>query len=129
MLKTVKATIAGVSAAAMLAASSIVAVPTAAQAETGFYGDAQLLQVRHRGDNWRKYHGKRHYKRYHRDNDDFPSGLFFGLAAGALLGSALSQPNYGGVRDWDAYCSRKFRSYKPWTGTYTGYDGYQHRCP
>jgi hypothetical protein len=108
MLKTIKATIASLSAAAMLATSALVAVP-AAQAETGYYGDAQLMLVDHRDNwKWKKYGGKHHFKRHH-DHDDFPSGIFFGLAAGALLGSALAQPHYG-VRDWDAYCSRKFRN-------------------
>jgi hypothetical protein len=133
MLKSMKATIAGLSTAAMLATSTLVAVP-AAQAETGYYGDAQLMLVGSR-DNWKWNCGKwkcknyRHHRHHrHHGHDNFPSGLFFGLAAGALLGSALAQPHHG-VTNWDAYCKRKFRSYKPWTGTYTGYDGYQHRCP
>jgi hypothetical protein len=126
MLKSVKTTIASLSAAAMLATSTLVAVP-AAQAEPGYYGDAQLMLVDHRDNwKWKKYGGKRHYKRYR--NNDFPSGLFFGLAAGAILGSALAQPQYYGGNA-DSYCARKFRTYKPWTGTYTGYDGRQHRCP
>jgi BA14K-like protein len=34
-------------------------------------------------------------------------------------------------RDDDAvaYCSRRFRSYDPDTGTYLGYDGLRHPCP
>jgi hypothetical protein len=28
-----------------------------------------------------------------------------------------------------AYCSRRFRSYNPSTGTYLGTDGYRHPCP
>jgi hypothetical protein len=129
MLKSMKTTIAGVSAAAMLATSTLVAVP-AAQAEAGYYGDAQIVPAGYKGNNWKykKYGGKRHYKRYHDDDFDFPSGLFFGLAAGALLGSAIAQPRYYGT-NWDAYCSRKFKTYKPWTGTYRGYDGYEHPCP
>jgi hypothetical protein len=130
MLKTMKASIAGLSTAAMLATSTLMAVP-AAQAQTGYYGGAQLMQVGY-GGNWKgkcgkwKCYSNNHHHRRGRDN--FPSGLFFGLAAGAILGSALAQPHYGGT-NWDAYCKRKFRTYKPWTGTYTGYDGYEHRCP
>ena len=29
----------------------------------------------------------------------------------------------------DAYCSRRYRSYDPASGTYLGYDGYRHPCP
>jgi hypothetical protein len=28
-----------------------------------------------------------------------------------------------------AYCSQRFRSYDPRSGTYLGYDGYRHPCP
>jgi hypothetical protein len=35
---------------------------------------------------------------------------------------------YGSGRD-DAYCSRRFRSYDPASGTYLGYDGERHPCP
>jgi hypothetical protein len=131
MLKPLKSTIASLSAAAMLATSTLVAAP-AAQAEPGYYGDAQLILAGHKGDwNWKcggKWKCGRHHHRHHDWDDDFPSGLFFGLAAGALLGSALARPHYR-VTNWDAYCKRKYRTYKPWTGTYTGYDGLQHPCP
>ncbi len=130
MMKTMKATIAGISTAAMLATGSVVAVPAVnAAPASGAYGDAQVILAGDRGSNrWdnknRWNNDRRHYKRHR--NNDFPV-LLFGLAAGAMLGSALSQPQYSG-NNWDAYCSSKYRSYKPWTGTYTGYDGYQHRC-
>lgn len=75
-----------------------------------------------------------------------------GLAAGALIGGALaSQPGYGygygydapvyadpgyGVApapmtagDASAYCSQRFKSYDPASGTYLGYDGQRHPCP
>jgi hypothetical protein len=29
----------------------------------------------------------------------------------------------------DAYCSQRFRSYDPASGTYLGYDGLRHPCP
>jgi BA14K-like protein len=31
--------------------------------------------------------------------------------------------------DNDAYCSQRFRSYDPGSGTYLGYDGVRHPCP
>jgi hypothetical protein len=74
-------------------------------------------------------------------------GAGAGFAAGALLGGALaSRPYYGsgpgyyyddpgyyaaapgGGRD-DAYCSQRFKSYDPSSGTYLGYDGKRHPCP
>ncbi len=134
MLKTMKATIAGVSAAAMLATSSMAAVPAAQAAEPVLSSDAQLVLVGGKGGyGKRHYSGRHHYK--HRRGNNFPSGLFFGLAAGAIVGSALSQPRYYAPppsyagNNWHAYCSARFKTYKPWTGTYTGYDGHQHRCP
>ena len=29
----------------------------------------------------------------------------------------------------DAYCSQRYRSYDPSSGTYLGYDGERHPCP
>ncbi len=33
-----------------------------------------------------------------------------------------------GRGDWMAYCSAKYRSFDPGTGTYLGYDGFRHEC-
>jgi len=33
-----------------------------------------------------------------------------------------------GTAAWYAYCSRKYRSFDPQTGTYLGYDGIRHAC-
>jgi len=75
-----------------------------------------------------------------------------GLAAGALLGGALTAPQPGyypppaddyyatdGYRppeaypaespDAEDYCFRTYRSYDPASGTYLGNDGYRHPCP
>jgi MFS family permease len=74
-----------------------------------------------------------------------------GFAAGALIGGALAAPHYrygygygpyygpyayGGAyaavptySSDDAYCSRRFKSYDPSSGTYLGYDGERHPCP
>jgi hypothetical protein len=72
-----------------------------------------------------------------------------GLAAGAIIGGALSQPRtiveepvygapvYGapvyaepgyGASPED-YCARRYRSYDPASGTFLGYDGLRHPCP
>ncbi len=75
-----------------------------------------------------------------------------GIAAGALIGGAIAnanRPYYGPgyyapapvyappppvyyappPGDAVGYCMSRFRSYKPHTGTYTGYDGFEHPCP
>ncbi len=69
---------------------------------------------------------------YYRNNNNnawIAAGVA-GLALGAAAAAAAANNNnnaedVGAV----AYCARKFRSYNPRTGTYTGYDGLQHPCP
>lgn len=73
-------------------------------------------------------------------------GIGFGVGVGIGAGLANSyayQPGYGGyyvdddpdevaIEDnsqSDAYCSQKYRSYDPRSGTYLGYDGQRHPCP
>jgi hypothetical protein len=66
------------------------------------------------------------------------------LAAGAIVGGALGAgygyngyygpdyygyPNDGYGADAIAYCSQRFKSYDPASGTYLGYDGIRHPCP
>ena len=36
---------------------------------------------------------------------------------------------YGGDTDAVAYCTQRFRSYDPGSGSYLGYDGLRHPCP
>lgn len=52
-----------------------------------------------------------------------------GLAAGAILGSALSAQG-APARDsgWLDYCASKYRSFDPASGTYLGHDGRRHAC-
>jgi hypothetical protein len=72
-------------------------------------------------------------------------GAAAGFAAGAIIGGALgaatSRPyyydygpgyyDYGYARGGNAvaYCSQRYRSYDPASGTYLGYDGLRHPCP
>jgi hypothetical protein len=42
-------------------------------------------------------------------------------------GYAYNQGYGGGARD-DAYCSQRYRSYDPASGTFLGYDGIRHPC-
>ena len=88
----------------------------------------------HRGWGGRRYYGGgyRGYGRYgyggygYDDYDDGGGAVaagIFGLAAGAMLGSALSHHHsYGGS------CAARFRTYNRATRTYIGNDGRPHRC-
>lgn len=70
-----------------------------------------------------------------------------GFAAGAMVGAAASQPQYYyqapqpyyGPQPvyyvpepwspaWYSYCSAKYRSFDPASGTFLGYDGRRHFC-
>jgi hypothetical protein len=71
---------------------------------------------------------------YRRDRGNALAAGALGLATGAIVGGALAQqqrapvyvaPNQSAV----AYCSQRFRSYDPASGTYLGYDGLRHPCP
>jgi len=75
-------------------------------------------------------------------------GIAGGLAAGAILGSALSQPRYVAPPRayypapapvvvyrpapwspaWYNYCSRKYRSFNPNTGHFLAYSGHYKFC-
>ena len=51
-----------------------------------------------------------------------------GFVAGAAIGSAVANSRAQAADD-DAYCSQRFKSYDPASGTYLGYDGIRHPCP
>lgn len=97
----------------------------------------------------------RHRHRHH-GGDAVAAGIF-GLAAGALLGSAIAQPRpYYYYRepiyvappppviyqpravyyqrpapwtpDWYDYCDGRYQSFDPRTGYFLGYDGAYHFC-
>ncbi len=113
---------------------------------------------------WRREHHRPIYSQRH-NNDALAAGIL-GLAAGAIIVGALSQPepvyqprriyrerpisvydyppaprrHYepevitydSGLepwsREWFRYCSNRYRSFNPETGTYRGYDGQNHFC-
>lgn len=84
----------------------------------------QTVQWRHRhhGPHW----GHQHWR--YRDYGWGPA--IGGLAAGALIGGAIASSQAQAARgDAVAYCSQRFRSYDPASGTYLGYDGLRHPCP
>jgi hypothetical protein len=85
-----------------------------------------------RGYYGRPYYGRHGY--YRRDRGSALAAGAVGLATGAIIGGAIAQqqrapvyvaPNHSSV----AYCSQRFRSYDPASGTYLGYDGLRHPCP
>jgi hypothetical protein len=93
-----------------------------------------VTTVQHRR-HWRG--GHRHHRHYgwrHRDRGWYGPALGAGFAAGALLGGALAAAprayyRPGVTADEIAYCSQRFKSYDPSSGTYLGYDGNRHPCP
>lgn len=123
----------------MLAAASPAAAQLAQpQTAATVSGDSNLLTaVQYRG-HWR---GHRHWDghRHWRGGYGGPRygwyGPGLGFATGALIGGALAAaprayydtPSV--TSDEIAYCSRRFKSYDPSSGTYLGYDGNRHPCP
>lgn len=83
---------------------------------------------RHYGGFGRRYGGGG----WHHHGGGFGVGAgIAGLAAGAIIGGALASQAAPAYADESAvaYCSRKFKSYDPSSGTYLGYDGDRHACP
>ncbi|TPF76561.1 BA14K family protein [Brucella gallinifaecis] len=153
---------------AILAVASIAAISAplaAAQADSWNRGGWERRGWDNGGWNrggWNRGGWNRPYYRHHRNRggDALAAGVI-GLAAGALIGSALSQqqPTYvqpapvyapppppvyypapparsaayrvgyePWSRGWYQYCSNRYRSFNPSTGTYRGYDGRDHFC-
>lgn len=137
MLNLTKTTI-GAAVAAMIAAGPLSTVPSANAEPT--YANGMVQQVRDNGKpgNWNgngrpgnwNHGGNWNHRPYYRGNNNNWVGPAIGLGTGLVIGSMLAQPRYAApaYSNWDAYCSSKYRTYKPWTGTYTGYDGREHRC-
>lgn len=74
------------------------------------------------------WHGHRHGWRHHHHHRGYGWGpAIGGLAAGAIIGGAIA--NSQASANEVAYCSRRFKSYDPASGTYLGYDGLRHPCP
>lgn len=56
-----------------------------------------------------------------------PPAVVYGAPGPVYGGPAYSGAPVAG--DATAYCSQRFRSYDPASGTYLGYDGQRHPCP
>lgn len=120
-------------------------LPTVATAEAGSR------------NGWGRHGGGHHHShRHHKNNGNAGAAVaagIIGLAAGALIVGATSQPRYAGPPPanyyppapypgrvsgvvgyqpwspaWYQYCSSKYRSFNPSTGTFTTYQGEQKFC-
>ena len=132
-------------AAALAGTAALAAPATAAPLTSGAAAVAtakdggqlvQNVQYRRYG-----YYGPRYYGGYRR-GPAVGAGIAAGIIGGALAAGALAAPPppvyYApapapvyGIEDVDAvaYCSRRFRSYNPETGTYIGAGGVVRYCP
>ena len=107
------------------------------------------------GERWREQR-PRHPQHHHRHDatGDLVAAGVLGLSVGIIAAAALEEPSstaypdttyyppapYGGAsvayggqiepwsRDWYQYCATRYRSFDPQTGTFRGYDGYDHFC-
>jgi hypothetical protein len=91
------------------------------------------------GGSWRggRHHG--HHGRHHRHHRQYGYPSFgYGFGYGAYAAPygyydnsyTYEEPVYEErLTADDEYCSRRFRSYDPASGTYLGYDGERHPCP
>lgn len=141
MRRTTTFAAAALAASLALPVSNASAVPVTgvnASAAAASQGTALVEQVQWRRGGWHR--GDRGWRR------GGGWGIGAGILGGAILGSALAAPYYydrpyyyyprttyygayGGGGDAVAYCSSRFRSYDPVSGTYLGYDGLRHPCP
>jgi hypothetical protein len=82
-----------------------------------------------------RYHYPRHRHFRHRDRGAAVAGIA-GLAAGAILGQALTAPRahtqtfaYAGVSPAHVqWCQQRYRSYDIPTDSFLSYDGNRYRC-
>lgn len=80
----------------------------------------------------RRYgHGPRYGHRHHyhrRGYGGTAAGVGIGLAAGAIIGGAIAASSAQAQQN-HAYCSQRYRSYDPQSGTYLNNDGNRYPCP
>ncbi|WP_313193464.1 BA14K family protein [Shinella zoogloeoides] len=130
-------------------------VLSAAAAATMITATAGIAEARDRDGYWGNGH-RPYYRRHHHNNDALVGGAL-GLATGMIIGGAIaSQPRYEERRvyvepdyypeperrviyreapsyepwtqSWYRFCSQRYRSFDPNSGTYVGYDGREHFC-
>jgi BA14K-like protein len=125
MCRKIKITLAALTAGVCLTA--LASVPVSAQvlrsgAAAFANRDASVEQVQYR---------RRYYRGYRRDFDPGAAMALgiIGAAAGMIANNALAPAPYVvGDPNWVAYCSSRYRSFDPVSGTYLGFDGLRHYC-
>ena len=88
----------------------------------------------HRGHYGHRGYGHRGYG--HRGGGGGAGALIGGLAVGALIGGAIASSQANAAQQQNAvgqqnheYCSQRYRSYDPRSGTYLNNDGNRYPCP
>jgi hypothetical protein len=122
------ALVAILSSAEMASAATVIS-PKAPIAAASIGNRASIIEARWRGGGWHhgyRGYGHRGYGWHHRGYGWGPA--IGGLAAGAVIGGAIANSR-AQAAETDAYCSQRFKSYDPSSGTYLGYDGQRHPCP
>ncbi len=122
-----------ISAALAIGVSSLISPKPAAAAPTISVAGAESLPAGARSvENvqFRRWHRGPHYRHgwQHRRHYGSGAAVLGGLAAGAVIGGAIAN-SQAQANDAVAYCSQRYRSYDPASGTYLGYDGNRHPCP
>lgn len=73
--------------------------------------------------------GYGYHRGYHRRGyGGTAAGVGIGLAAGAIIGGAIAASSAQAQQN-AAYCSQRYRSYDPQSGTYLNNDGNRYPCP
>jgi hypothetical protein len=110
---------------AALAAQPLSAIPAQPLAE----------QVQYRGRGYHRGYNRGYYRGRGPSGGAVAAGVLGGLALGAAIGAANAgpppayyAPGYGSRADWLAYCSQRYRSFDPASGTFMGYDGIRRPC-
>lgn len=88
--------------------------------------NTDVTNVQYRRHYRHGYHGG--YYGHRRGYGGTAAGVGIGLAAGALIGGAIASSQAQAQQN-AAYCSQRYRSYDPASGTYLNRDGNRYPCP
>ena len=77
---------------------------------------------------YRRGYGHRGYYGHRRGYGGTAAGVGIGLSAGAIIGGAIAASSAQAQQN-AAYCSQRYRSYDPQSGTYLNNDGNRYPCP
>lgn len=94
--------------------------PSVATATSGDVTTVQYRRHHHHG-----YHGHHGHRRGYGGT---AAGVGIGLAAGAIIGGAIAASQAQAQQN-HAYCSQRYRSYDPGSGTYLNNNGMRYPCP